>query len=113
MSEREFTACQTTLFSCATLLTSQAAPRWGSVARRQWLVRVVFVHCEQTPLGAAPNKDHGSAGAFALPAVALECGDAGGEGRSQVGAGRQFGGVQHVVEHVAKHEPAGEPGRGQ
>ena len=50
MSEREFTACQTILFGCATLLTGQAAARWGSVARRQRLVRVVLVHGEQTPL---------------------------------------------------------------
>jgi len=113
MSEREFTACQTTLFGSATLLTGQAAARWGSMARWQRFVRVVLVHCEQTPLRTTPNKDHGAAGAFAQPAIALERGDSGGEGAAQVGAGWQFSGVEHVVKHVAEHEPARVPGRGQ
>ena len=47
--------------------------------RGKRLVRVVLVHRKQAALAAAPNKDHGAARAFALPAVALERGEAVGE----------------------------------
>jgi hypothetical protein len=76
-------------------------------------MRIVLVHGEQAPLAAPPNKHHAAAGAFAVPAVAFERRQAAREGGAQVGARRQLGGVQHVVEQVAEHEPAGEAGRGQ
>jgi hypothetical protein len=87
MSDREFTARETILFARAALLTGQAAARWCSVAGRQRLVRVVFVHGEQAALGTTPNKDHGTAGAFTAPAGALESRETVGEGGTQVSAG--------------------------
>src|SRR6185436_8177112 len=80
---------------------------------RQRLVRVVLVDREQPPLAAAPNKNHRTAGAFVVPAGALELREAVGKGAPQVGAGRELGGIEHVVDHVAQHEPACEARGGE
>ena len=53
--------------------------------RGKRFVWVMFMHRKQASLAAATNKYHGAARAFALPAVALERGEAFGECISQVG----------------------------
>src|SRR6478752_277500 len=93
-------------FARRTLLAGEAATRRCTVTGRQRLVRIVLVDREQPPFAATPNKDHAAAGSFAVPACALQLLEAVGKGAPQVGAGRQLGGVEHVVEHVAQHEPA-------
>jgi len=53
--------------------------------RGKWFVWVMLMHRKQATLAAASNKNHGAARAFALPAVALERGEAVGECIPQVG----------------------------
>src|SRR4051812_19265901 len=93
-------------FARRTLLAGEAAARRRTMTGRQRFMRIVLVDREQAPLASAPNKHHAAAGAFAVPARALELRESIGEGAPQVGARRQLGCVEHVVEHVAQHEPA-------
>src|SRR5678815_5865131 len=113
MSEREFIGRETSHFEPKALLTCRTPAGEYSMPRWKRFVRIVLVYRKQAALAAAPNKNHGAAGAFALPACALERREAVGECLAQIGARHQLGGVEHVVEHVAEHEPAGEAGRGQ
>src|SRR4051812_13327938 len=106
MSESESTAREIIRFAGAklpasrheALFTNEAAAGRRPVPRGQGFVRIVLVHREQAALAVPPNKHHGAAGAFALPAVTLERREPGGESAAQIGAGRQLGGVEHVVE---------------
>src|SRR6185436_4768670 len=100
-------------FARRTLLAGETASGRCTMPGRQRLVRVVLVDREQPPLAAAPNKNHRTAGAFVVPAGALELREAVGKGAPQVGAGRELGGIENVVEHVAQHEPACEARGGE
>jgi len=113
VAEREFIGRETSHFEPKALLTCRTPAGEYSMPRWKRLVWIVLVNRQQAAFAAAPNKDHGAARAFALPACALERREAVGECLAQIGARRQFGCVEHVVEHVAEHEPAGEAGRGQ
>src|ERR671922_2058761 len=87
------------------LLAGRAAAREYGVARGQGFLRVVLVHAEQPTLGAAPHEYHAAAGAFALPAFPLQGRESPGKGLAQIGAGRQLGGIEHMVEHVSQDQP--------
>lgn len=82
-------------------IAGEAAPDVGTMARRQRLVRIVFVDREQATLAVTLHEDHPAARAFAAPAVAFERGQAVSECAAKIGAGWQFRGVEHVVEEVA------------
>ena len=92
MSEREFIGRETNHFApnalLRALLTRGAPAGEYSMPRGKRLMRIVLVQAQQPALAAAPNKDHGAARAFALPAVAFERREAVSEGFSQIAAGR-------------------------
>src|SRR6185369_17239137 len=101
MSEREFIRAETNHFA-PILLPDRALPMptpWTLLTRgaptgeysMPWgkrLVRIVLVQAQQPTLPATSNKNHRAARAFALPALALERGEAVGEALAQVAAGR-------------------------
>ena len=85
MSEREIIGRETSHFAPDALVTCRTPAGEYSMPRGKRLVRIVLVNRKQAALAATPNKDHGAAGAFALPAVALERSEAVGECLAQVG----------------------------
>ena len=66
--------------------TSEVRP----VPERHRLVRIGLVDRQEATFAIAPDEDHPAGSAFALPAVALERGQAIGECLAQVRAGREF-----------------------
>src|SRR5688572_14480864 len=95
------------------LFARETASRGGAMAGGNRLMRVVFVYRQQPPHGATPNKHHATAGALAVPSLAFQRREAGGESHAKVGSGRQLGGIDYVMEHIAEDQPASEAGRGQ